>query len=263
MTDLVPLVAPPHLSPSSIGTFKQCPLRYKYSRIDNLPEPPTEASILGNFVHDIAENLYNEPSENRTELRAKQIASEVWSLYEDRVAAVLQGSAEKIRMFRWNAWWCVENLFKMEDPQALSFEGLESELNHTLFADSDTPVAIKGFIDRWNYEDGEIVIGDYKTGKVPGVRYREDKFFQLLLYGLVLQEQLKKPIKRIELLYIKNAELLQHIPTDEDIVRVSEDIKATRRAIDERCITHEFEHKRGRLCDWCNFKPICPAWRTK
>lgn len=258
---MLPLVAPPHLSPSSIGTFKQCPLRFKYSRIDNLPEPPTEASIMGNFVHDIAENLYLADPSERTLPYAKRLAASVWTEYQDRVAQVLHGNADKIRMFRWNSWWCVENLFTMESPQELSFDGLEYELNHTLFANTETPVLIKGFIDRWNYEDGSIVIGDYKTGKVPGVAYREDKFFQLLLYGIVLQEILDAEISRIELLYIKSGERLQHIPSADDIQRVSDDIVATRIAIDERCATHEFEAKRSRLCDWCNYKTICPAWR--
>lgn len=262
MSDDSVLVAPPHLSPSSISTFHQCPLRYKYSRIDNLPEPPTEASIMGNFVHDIAETLYRRDASERSPHTAKTIAAQVWAEYEDRVAEVLRGNADAIRMFRWNSWWCVENLFKMEDPQTREFEGLEHELNHTLFQSSDTPVIIKGFIDRWHYEDGSIVVGDYKTGKVPAERYRWDKYKQLLIYALVLKEQLNAEVSRIELLYIKNSETLSHVPTVDDFQQVADELQETRIAIDERCKTGQFEHRRGRLCDWCAFKRICPAWRN-
>ena len=47
---------PPHLSPSSMGTFEQCPLKFKYSKIDMLKDDPTEATLMGNFVHDVDGN---------------------------------------------------------------------------------------------------------------------------------------------------------------------------------------------------------------
>lgn len=255
------LVAPPHLSPSSVSTFQQCPLRFKLSRIDNLPEPPTEASIMGNFVHDILERLYRCEKSERTIATAKNIAATTWTEYEERVVPLLRNNADAIRMFRWNSWWCVENLFSMEDPISRNFDGLEQELNHVLFADSDTPVLIKGFIDRWHQDGDAIVIGDYKTGKVPGRAYRSDKFQQLLIYAHVLREQLGKQISAIELLYIKNGELLRHEPTEDDFQVVAQELQSTRRAIDERCKTGQFEAKTSRLCDWCAFKSICPSWR--
>ena len=262
MTDGSGLVAPPHLSPSSISTFKQCPLRFKYSRIDGIPEPPTEASIMGNFVHDIMETLYRTSADERTLMNAKLIASQVWTQYEERVTDLLHNKADAIRMFRWNSWWCVENVFTMEDPTAREFDGLEHELNHTLFSDRGTPVIVKGFVDRWHFDGDNIVIGDYKTGKVPSINYRKDKFEQLLIYAHVLREQLKKQVSAIELLYIKSGEVLRHVPSEDDFEEVAQDMMQTRRAIDERCQTGQFEHKRSRLCDWCAYKRICPAWRN-
>ena len=77
-TDNLPLIPPPHLSASSISTFQQCPLRYKYSRIDNLPEPPSVDSLRGNFVHDVLENVYREESAVRTLSTARAIAKTIW-----------------------------------------------------------------------------------------------------------------------------------------------------------------------------------------
>ena len=53
----VPYALPKYLSPSSIGTFNQCPMRYKYAKLDKIPEPSTEPQILGSFVHEILEDL--------------------------------------------------------------------------------------------------------------------------------------------------------------------------------------------------------------
>ena len=257
MSDAV-LVPPPHLSASSISTFQQCPLRYKYSRIDELPEPPTEASLMGNFVHDVLEALYRESNSDRTTSTARMLAAKVWQDYEGRASSLLHNSADAIRRFRWNSWWCIEKLFSMEDPTACEFDGLEHEINHSV-----NGVLIKGFIDRWHLDNDEIVIGDYKTGKTPKPHYAGDKFFQLLLYGVVLKEQLNKEIKSLELLYIKDGERLIKTPTADDMDNVYETVLAIRTGIDERCTSGEFEYKPSRLCDWCSFKAICPYWRKK
>ncbi|MGA0152949.1 MAG: PD-(D/E)XK nuclease family protein, partial [Ilumatobacteraceae bacterium] len=51
------LTPPAYLSPSSIGTYRDCPQKFKFSRIDGLKEPPTWATHLGTFVHDVLEHL--------------------------------------------------------------------------------------------------------------------------------------------------------------------------------------------------------------
>jgi putative RecB family exonuclease len=254
-TDNLPLIPPPHLSASSISTFQQCPLRYKYSRIDNLPEPPSVDSLRGNFVHDVLENVYREDSAVRTLSTARSIAKTIWTDYEERAHTVAR-SEEAIRRFKATAWYCIENLFNMEDPKELEFDGLEAEINHEV-----SGVRVKGFIDRWNRSGGGIVIGDYKTGKTPAPRYVDDKFFQLLLYGVVLREQLNEDIVGLELLYIKDGDCLKKTPTESDMQNVHETVVEIKKQIDARCMTGEFEYKPSRLCDWCSFKSICPYWR--
>lgn len=215
---------------------------------------------MGNFVHDILETLYRTAKHERTLDTARLIAGQVWNEYEEKVSPVLRGKKDAIRMFRWNSWWCVENLFEMENPQLQEFDGLEHELNHTLFQDSDTPVSIKGFVDRWHLDGEQIVIGDYKTGKIPGTAYQRDKFDQLLVYAHVLREQMQKDVKEVQLLYIKGGETLRMQPTDDDFEAVKEDLICARMDIDARCKSGYFEPKPSRLCDWCSFKSICPIF---
>ena len=249
------LKPPPYLSPSSISTFQQCPLKYKFSRIDGLQDPPTEATLRGNFVHSILEDLYSLPKDERTLDRAKLVAKEWWEMeYAEKIAPYVKGD-EAVRLFRWSSWWCVENLFAMEDPTALHFDGIETELNDTIDG-----VAIKGFIDRWRNTDDGIIVGDYKTGKTPSPRYRDDKYFQLLLYAYVLEKQLNQTVKEIELLFIKDAVLLSKTVTDEDRENVRSTVVHIRKEIDLRCVSGEFEPIKHRLCDWCSYKKICPEW---
>lgn len=249
------LEPPPYLSPSSISTFQQCPLKYKYSRIDGMQEPPTEATLRGNFVHTVLEELYMLPQEERSLERARELAKQWWEIeYHQRVDPYVRGDDAQ-RMFRWTSWWCIENLFGMENPQEISFDGLETELN-----DDIDGVAIKGFIDRWHRTEEGIVVGDYKTGKSPAPRFADDKYFQLFLYAYVLEKQLSERVARIELLFIKDSNRLVKDVTDDDRSLVRDTVITVRSEIDKRCISGEFEPIKHRLCDWCSFKKICPIW---
>lgn len=250
------LEAPPYLSPSSIATFQQCPLKYKFSRIDGLIEPPTEATLRGNFVHSVLEHFYALPSSQRTLLTAKDIAKDIWDKeYLERVSMYVK-TEEGLRAFRWSSWWCVENLFLMENPQEIDLDGIETEINGEIGG-----VKIKGFIDRWYRDtDSQIIIGDYKTGKAPSPRYREDKYFQLFLYAYALEQQLGEIVKEIELLFIKDSVRLNKPVTDQDRMMVKNTVVSVRNQIDQRCESGLFEPIKHKLCDWCTYKPICPAW---
>ena len=95
------------------------------------------------------------------------------------------------------------------------------------------------------------------------MRFRDDKFDQLLIYAVILSEIEEKEIGTLELLYIKDKVKLTKDPTQEDINRIKTMLVEIRSAIDERCQTEVFETKVGVLCGWCHFKPICPAWSKK
>ena len=72
------LELPTHLSASSISTYEQCPLRYRFSRLDKIPEPTTQPMIMGSFVHEILEEFYALPPEERIIAEARTIARNLW-----------------------------------------------------------------------------------------------------------------------------------------------------------------------------------------
>lgn len=258
MTENDLLIAPEYLSPSSISTFQQCPLKFKYSRIDKLSEPPTEATIRGNFVHDIMEALYGLNPEQRTQNSAKELARSLWDNTWEARASELIPDSKKLHEFRWSAWWCVANLWNLEDPVLVTPAGLEKEVLATIGG-----VAVRGFIDRYSAADDGITISDYKTGKKPHPRYQDDKFFQLFVYALAIQALDIGHVKNVELLFLKDSVRLMHDVTPDDLEETQETIVSVRAGIDSRCANNDFEPKTHKLCDWCHFKPICPAWKGK
>ena len=251
------LTPPPYLSPSSIGTWQQCPLKYKYSRIDGLVDPPTTATVLGNFVHETLEELHRADPQNRTKPTAKIIMRSLWQdKWEEEAAGVLPNTDEAFHEFRWKAWWCVENYFEMEDPSSVFLDGIETQCN----VDIDG-VQMKGFIDRWELkEDGTIRIGDYKTGKTPRPKYTDDKFQQLHIYAHLLGTMSGRRVTEVELLYLKDGVRFNREVTKDDLTAIAETVKTVRSEVETCCETGEFPAIKHRLCDWCSYKTFCPAW---
>ena len=221
-----------------------------------MKEDPTEATLMGNFVHDVLEDLYNLSSDLRTLSQAKVIARYQWeSNWGQKISEWVPSN--RLNTVRWNAWWCIENLWGLEDPQSVSPEGCETEVNVSIGG-----VNVKGFVDRWSRNDsGNIIVTDYKSGKTPLPKYREQKYTQLIIYALALEQMGFGKVDEIELLFLKDGDRLSKKVVDEDSVSVMNLIVNTRKQIDERCQSGEFEAKPSRLCDWCSFKPICPYWK--
>jgi len=249
-------VAPEYLSPSSIGTFRQCPQKFKYSKIDGLKDPSGQEAILGNFVHDVLEDLYGLPPELRTIEQAKDIAREQWQKKWAAEASTVIFTDKEMNRFRWAAWWCIENLWLIEDPMTVSPFGMESFVRGQIGG-----VKIHGFIDRLSVSDNAAKVSDYKTGKTPKKQYLDDKFFQLIVYTqLLLSLDIDVDDKSVELLYLKDGVRFEKNVTTEDIKSTVELIQTTKEEIDRCCKTGEFVANKSILCNWCGFKSFCPAW---
>ena len=248
------LELPKHLSASSITTYEQCPLRFRFSRIDRIPEPTTEAMILGTFVHEILEILYSQIPSERTLPNARSIARELWTnKFEEETSTV---KIKDINDFRWRAWWCVENVFQMEDPPEVKIRGVEDKFSATI---NDVPLL--GFIDRWTEEeDGSLTVTDYKSGKVSKPQYEGDKIFQIVLYAEMLERLNNIEVANAEIMYVKFKETKRYEPTPKRRATVLKLVDQTWDGVQTGCDTGLFPTKTGPLCNWCAYKPICPAW---
>jgi len=252
------LKAPAYLSPSSITTYRDCPQKFKFSRIDGIKEPPSWATHLGTFVHEVLEHLYQLDADERTLDAVKQLAGERWQVSEwEKAVNALDKKQGEIRDFKIQAFECLKNLWKVEEPSSVELMGME----HEVLSDVDG-VAMKGYIDRFHIDDsGFVVIGDYKTGKIPNPRFKseDDKFFQLFSYALMLQESDQEETSRVELLYLKDGVRHDVTVTPVKLAIARGTIVETKEAVDAACESEKFECNVTKLCDWCFFKPQCPA----
>lgn len=257
LVETAPCEAPPHLSPSSIGTWQQCPLRYKLGRIDKIQEPPTSAQLLGSFTHEVLEFLYQLPRDARTLHSAKLLSKQLWDEKWMEEAKILKLSAEQERQFRWQVWWCIEALFRMEDPSAMDLGGTEQRLE--TFIDG---TKLLGILDRWHTdENGLVVISDYKTGKKPQPKYEAEKKFQLAVYVHLVEKSLGLSVSYTELLYLKEGVRWKFEPDTGFVDGVIQTVSSVAKEVASACSDGAFEAKPSKLCDWCSFRPSCPAWK--
>src|SRR5450755_1544810 len=60
------LPMPRSLSPGSMSTFTSCPLAFRFSYIERLPEPPSAPASKGTLVHLALQHLMWRPPAERT-----------------------------------------------------------------------------------------------------------------------------------------------------------------------------------------------------
>lgn len=257
----MPVEMPERLSPSSVSTWLQCPLRYKYSRIDKLHEEQTEAQALGNMTHEALEELFlSVDPGNRTEQTARTIMVTQWhDKWQKHAEDVLGLSPYAQHMLRWNAWSCVQNYFKLEDPNEVEPDGVEEEVFGKIEG-----VPILGFIDRRISGPDGSTISDYKTGKVSKPPYDRDKRLQLMIYTELVEITMDEPVAMAELIYLKGkGTRVSYEPTEEARTEMRETVSRVWEELKTACETDNFTTNRTKLCDWCSFKGICPAWKKR
>lgn len=246
----MPLERPKFLSPSSISTFQQCPLKFRYGRIDKLPDPPGIEAVVGSFVHATMEDLFRVPAEQRTVQTAKRLMLDQW---RNEWKAKIEDVTRDLHMAQWQAWWCIENYFEIEDPTRFELDAIEQYVEGEIAG-----ARVRGYIDRYYANGKGVVVGDYKSGKAPAPRFADAKFQQLLVYAKLLVDQ-GTPVDSVELLFLKDGVRLKRQVRPSDLQVVEDTVAAVSDELDRCCATESFEPKPSRLCDWCSFKPLCPA----
>lgn len=109
---------PTYLSPSSISTWKQCPLQFKFRYIERRKEPKTVELARGIAAHDALAKLLAIPTEQRTVEMLQHLFREAWSTMRNKsdYKVLFDGDVEKERAWGLESFQVLDNYWKLEDP---------------------------------------------------------------------------------------------------------------------------------------------------
>ena len=251
------LAVPTSLSPSKVSSFRDCALAFRFSAIDRLPEPPTVPAAKGTVVHRALELLHCLPNADRTPAAAQECLVQAMDdvLSSDEYAP-LALAAEQREAFHAEAAELVRRYFGIEDPRTIDAIGMELKLEAEVGG-----VVLRGIIDRLELgHDGELVVTDYKTGRVPSERFEQGRLGGVHFYAYLCEAVLGRRPAKVQLLYLAKPVAIVAEPSDQSIRGLQKKVGAIWSAVERACEREDFRPNPGRLCDWCSFKAHCPAF---
>jgi putative RecB family exonuclease len=256
----------PALSPSRAGDFKQCPLLYRLRVVDRVPEAPSRVMVRGTVVHSVLERLFALPPEQRIPATAVGLVEPAWHdllLAEPELAAMFDG-ADETELPEWlaSARELLDSYFELEDPRRLRPEACELLVEAEIAPNGeDEPVLLRGYIDRLDVAPtGDIRVVDYKTGAAPREVGEARALFQMKFYAVVLWRTRGVVPRQLRLIYLSDRQMLTYTPDEVELTRFERTLAAIWKAIMRAAVTGDFRASRSRMCDYCDFKPLCPEF---
>jgi putative RecB family exonuclease len=251
-------------SHSSLSCFETCPKQYHFRYIEKIPvDFEGIEAFMGKQVHEILERLYlfvaegKVPSLERVLFRYRQNWEERFDA--DRIRIVRSGTGPDF--YRSNGARCLENYYRRHYPfDADETLGLEKRIQFQI--DEEGEYRLRGVIDRLvRAPDGALEIHDFKTGARVPSQAALDKERQLALYEVGVRQQLREDGEiRLVWHYVLSDQRRTSVRTPEQLADLRAETAATiDRIRDER----EWLPQTGPLCDWCDYREICPAFRKE
>jgi DNA helicase II / ATP-dependent DNA helicase PcrA len=237
-----------YLSASAIDTYKSCPLKFRLSKFDGIPQNASKPELIfGNIIHSVLQR-FHEPNKELSNNRILRLLNEEWKKdefdYKVREERFKQQGIDILKQY------CI--LVRLKPPKVLKRE--------EKFSFDIEQITIAGAIDRIDQENEGISIIDYKTSKTAS---SPKSSLQLAIYCMYLSQLNDNLIgglpKKASLYFLRDNEkpIREHTFNFLELKVVEKKIKDVANGIRNK----EFEAKKGKHCDWCDYKDLlCPAW---
>lgn len=246
----------PHtLSPSKMSLFKDCALAFRYSAIDHVPEPPSPAATRGTLVHRVLELLHLDPPSDRSRQRAAVHLDTAWAemaTHPDLVG--LELGSDELETMRRDATSLLDRYYLLEDPATIEPIGIE-----VMLAADVGRVRLRGILDRLELHDDGLVVTDYKSGRSPSLHDERARLLGVTVYAYLCRAVLGVTPVRVQLMYLANTETIIAEPTEQALRGLEKQVGAIWEAVVRACRNEDFRPRPSRRCDWCGYRPICPA----
>ena len=245
------------ISYSTLDTYQNCPLKYKFREIDKIKEPKSKEAVFGTLIHSVMKYIHTPSPLSPTVEQALDYFAKGWNseIYENEMeerAAFTQGVA------------IIQNYLAHTKPADYTIVDLESRFAIEIGSVETGIHTVSGVIDRIDKtEDGYEII-DYKTTRKMPSQDKVDNDIQLSIYLKAFLDRYPKEIDRLDkvtvsLYYLKHGVKLSSKRTPEQLAILEKTFLDVIQSIEEE----KFDPILSPLCDWCGYQKICPVWKHK
>ena len=260
---------------SAIDTYLQCPQKYKFQEIDRVsPRPPKgKEAIFGSLVHQTLKFMFERNPLYPTLDEVVAYFREHWPARDIFLAEVKNDplkrawTEEEEKIIFEDGVRMLKRFYEKNAPWNYAVADLESRFEVVLTDDKSGQTHIlAGIIDRIDkLPDDTYEIIDYKTSKRMPSQDAVNRDRQLALYSLGLQKRwphLAAEDIKLSLYFIKHGQKLSTKATRESTAKAASELLGTINEIQGRLHDNKpFEPMPSILCNWCEYRPICPAWK--
>lgn len=262
------------LSHSSVHTYLECPLRWKFLYVDKLTEAPRGYFSFGRTVHSVLEELvrpYLVPGPRLTASGDRQRTLLDFGSPGAPVAGRLMSAEELLATY--DRLWLSDGYANAEEEARYRSLGAELLVRYReqLELERPAPVAVEAHLEaRWDgipihgYLDridrtpnGGLEILDYKTSREMSAAEAMGSD-QLALYQVLVEKNFPEPVESLTLYHLRSLRPYRTPPRKRDVLEsLYERVGTVRDGIRAQA----FEPNPGRQCGRCEFKDRCPEFR--
>lgn len=244
---------------SSLDIFLSCPLKYKFKEIDRIKVPKSSALSLGSLVHKTLKFIHESDGDFPKKEEVINFFSENWN-----PTAFKEDEAENL--FE-NGIALVSNYLKKINEMEANKRGTVIALEKRFILPFGKHT-ITGSIDRIDKVGDSFKIIDYKTNRKIATENEVKNNLQLSIYLKAFTHQWpsffrsKKDLEKVELaLYFIRHNLEVSVrKTVKEMELMEEEMMKNIDKLEETIEGGVFEPKMGPLCDWCDYKKMCPMF---
>ncbi|MEM2355477.1 MAG: PD-(D/E)XK nuclease family protein [Candidatus Bathyarchaeia archaeon] len=242
------------LSAKRLKTYLECPRKFQFAYIDQIPSPLPASLAFGKAIHAVIEQFHIDGLDENSSIKMfrqiwRRVIEEERPIFSDRrwTPERYERLAEKILLGYIN-----RHRFK-PSPLLVEFEFVIPFGEHSFH----------GVIDRIDEGEGGLVVVDLKSEKSKPSKAELDTDLQFTVYTFAVNKLFGLPVEKCVYYHLRtNEELVTHRDLDRCQLVLSEVTKFVVQNIQSGF----FPPNRGIQCRWCPFSFLCeqdPEWANQ
>lgn len=240
---------------SQIETYQNCPLAYKFKKIDKISYDDSLPQIVGKLFHEIAAEYFKFCYENKRSSDSEKLNAILMSKRDQCTDEAFDDLVEIVDTFSGVRYLDLSYQTGFEFETEVAFD---REWNVVPWKDGNA--SWRGILDEYHFEDDLLVITDYKTNRAIKPRSSVEKNFQLLTYAYMMH-MLYPKVERfvIRLDYVRYGQYRSREIDLSEIETVPERINQFVAKIESDT---EFLPRVSSFCDGCSFTAMCSKYQN-